>query len=328
MENDFVDQVAISRSISHVPPAHFLLKIEAFSSLVENDVENYKSLEFDAGGYKWKLVVYPNGNKNENVKDHISVYLAMVGTSSLGLGWEVYVIFRLFVLDQKKDEFLILQDAMGKQRRFHGLKLEWGFDQFIPLEEFINASNGYLVGDTCVFGAEVFVKETKKCTGECLSMKKLTSTSNYKYVWKIENFSKLPDKIYESEVFVAGDQKWKILLFPKGLGVASGSHISMYLELTDSSTITGGSKIYVHFTLRIRNQLVSKHYEKKAKCKYLKVSIVVFATGEWLNTSIALGGWSKFIELNYLKKAGNGFLVNDVCIVEAEVPVLGISKAL
>ena len=44
---------AISRSISHVPPAHFLLKIEAFSSLVENDVENYESLEFDAGGYKW-----------------------------------------------------------------------------------------------------------------------------------------------------------------------------------------------------------------------------------------------------------------------------------
>ncbi|KDO37728.1 hypothetical protein CISIN_1g041274mg, partial [Citrus sinensis] len=109
MENDFVDQVEISRSISHVPPAHFILKIEAFSSLVENDVEKYGSLEFDAGGYKWKLVVYPNGNKNENVKDHISVYLAMVDTSSFGLGWEVYVIFRLFVLDQKKDEFLILQ---------------------------------------------------------------------------------------------------------------------------------------------------------------------------------------------------------------------------
>ncbi|KAH9753434.1 TRAF-like family protein [Citrus sinensis] len=304
MENDFVDQVAISRSISHVPPAHFLLKIEAFSSLVENDVENYKSLEFDAGGYKWKLVVYPNGNKNENVKDHISVYLAMVDTSSLGHGWEVYVIFRLFVLDQKKDEFLILQDAMGKQRRFHGLKLEWGFDQFIPLEEFINASNGYLVGDTCVFGAEVF----------CLSMMKLTSASNYKHVWKIENFSKLEDRFYESEVFVAGDQKWKILLLPKGLGEAKGSHISMYLELTDSSTITGGSKIYVHFTLRIRNQLLSKHYEKKA--------------GEWLNTSNKFGGWTNFVELNYLNKAGNGFLVNDVCIVEAEMPVLGISKAL
>ncbi|GAY57503.1 hypothetical protein CUMW_179940 [Citrus unshiu] len=236
MENDFVDQVAISRSISHVPPAQFLLKIEAFSSLVENDVENYESLEFDAGGYK-KLVVYPNGNKKKNVKDHISLYLAMVDTSSLGLGWEVYVIFRLFVLDQNKDEFLILQ--------------------------------------------ELSVKERNKCKGECLSMTKLTSASNYKHVWKIENFS---------------------------------NHISMYLELADLSTITRGFKIYVHFTLRIRNQVQSIHND----C----------TTSDWFRTSIDNWGWHKFMELSYLNKAGNGFLVNDVCIVEAKVSVLGISDAL
>ncbi|GAY57504.1 hypothetical protein CUMW_179940 [Citrus unshiu] len=303
MENDFVDQVAISRSISHVPPAQFLLKIEAFSSLVENDVENYESLEFDAGGYK-KLVVYPNGNKKKNVKDHISLYLAMVDTSSLGLGWEVYVIFRLFVLDQNKDEFLILQDAMGKERRFHVLKLEWGFDQFIPLEEFNDASNGYLVGDTCVFGAELSVKERNKCKGECLSMTKLTSASNYKHVWKIENFSKLEAKLYESEEDTTLSQR----------SGSSISYISMYLQLADSSTITHGSKIYVHFTLRIRDQVLSKHHEKK--------------TSDWFRTSIDNWGWHKFMELSYLNKAGNGFLVNDVCIVEAKVSVLGISDAL
>ncbi|KAH9687456.1 TRAF-like family protein [Citrus sinensis] len=302
MENDFADQVAISRSISNVPPAHFLLKIETFSSLVENNVENCESLEFDAGGYKWKLVVYPNGNKKKNVKDHISLYLAMVDTSSLGLGWEVYVIFRLFVLDQNKDEFLILQDAMGKERRFHVLKLEWGFDQFIPLEEFNDASNGYLVGDTCVFGAEVL----------CLFLAKLTSASNYKHVWKIENFSKLEAKLYESEVFVAGNQKWKIKLYPKGQGVGRGSHISVYLALADLSTITRDSKIYVHFTLRIRDQVLSKHNEKKAST--------------WLSTSSEDWGWSTFVELSYFNKAENGFLMNDVCIVEAEV--LRISKAL
>ncbi|ESR46003.1 hypothetical protein CICLE_v10003602mg [Citrus x clementina] len=279
---------AISRSISHVPPAHFLLKIHEFSSLVENELEIYESLEFDAGGHKWKLVVYPNGNENKNVNDHISLYLEMVDTSSLGFGWEVYAIFRLFVLDQNKDEFLILQDAMGKERRFHGLKLEWGFDQFIPLEEFNDASNGYLVDDTCVFGAEVLVKERNKCKGECLSMTKLTSASIYKHVWKIENFSKLEAKRHESEVFIVRDQKWKIQLHPKGIKSGTGSHVSMSLALVDSSTITPGFKIYVHFTLRIRDQVRGKHKEAKS----------------------------------------NGFLVNDVCIVEAEVSVLGISKAL
>ncbi|KAK9218496.1 hypothetical protein WN943_007133 [Citrus x changshan-huyou] len=204
----------------------------------------------------------------------------MADSSSFGSGWEVFVIFRLFVHDQNEDTYLIPQDAMGNERRFHGLKLEWGFDQFIPLNEFNDASNGYLVGDTCIFGAEVFVKERNIVKGECLSMKKFTSASPYKYVWKIKNFSNLEAKRYESEVFVAGDQKWKIQLYPKGYGVASGSHISMYLALADLSAITRASV--------------------------------------WFRTSIDNWGWHEFIELSYLNKAGNGFLVNDVCIVEAE----------
>ncbi|KAH9753424.1 TRAF-like family protein [Citrus sinensis] len=229
----------------------------------------------------------------------------MADSSSFGSGWEVFVIFRLFVHDQNEDTYLIPQDAMGNERRFHGLKLEWGFDQFIPLKEFNDASNGYLVGDTCIFGAEVFVKERNIVKGECLSMKKFTSASPYKYVWKIKNFSNLEAKSYESEVFVAGDQKWKIQLYPKGHRVASGSHISMYLELADLSTITRGFKIYVHFTLRIRNQVQSIHNHYKT-------------ASDWFRTSIDNWGWHKFIELSYLNKAGNGFLVNDVCIVEAE----------
>ncbi|KAH9753420.1 TRAF-like family protein [Citrus sinensis] len=200
----------------------------------------------------------------------------MADSSSFGSGWEVFVIFRLFVHDQNEDTYLIPQDAMGNERRFHGLKLEWGFDQFIPLKEFNDASNGYLVGDTCIFGAEVFVKERNIVKGECLSMKKFTSASPYK----------------------------KIELCPKGYGVASGSHISMYLKLADLSTITRGFKIYVHFTLRIRNQVQSIHNHYK--------------TSVWFRTSIDNWGWHEFIELSYLNKAGNGFLVNDVCIVEAE----------
>lgn len=56
-----------------------------------------------------KLVVYPNVNKSKNVKEHISLYLAMAHTSSLQLGWEVYAVCRLFLLDQNKDNFLILE---------------------------------------------------------------------------------------------------------------------------------------------------------------------------------------------------------------------------
>lgn len=56
-----------------------------------------------------KLVLYPNGNKSKNTKDHVSVYLALADSTSLSPGWEVYAVFRLYLLDQNKDNYLILQ---------------------------------------------------------------------------------------------------------------------------------------------------------------------------------------------------------------------------
>ncbi|KAG5240226.1 MATH domain and coiled-coil domain-containing protein [Salix suchowensis] len=160
------------------------------------------------------LVLYPSGNKSKNVKEHISLYLAMADTSSLPLGWEIHVIFRLFLLDQNKDSYLVIQ--AGKERRFHGLKLEWGFDEFIQLSTFNDSRYGFLVEDTCVLGAEVFVcRERSRGKGEVLSMTKQPAT--FKYTWKIENFLKLDEKRQESQIFKFTDKiRWKILLYPKG----------------------------------------------------------------------------------------------------------------
>lgn len=58
-----------------------------------------------------KLVLYPNGNKRENVEDHISLYLVIAGENSLLPGWEVCVDFRLFLLDQKLGKYLVLEGS-------------------------------------------------------------------------------------------------------------------------------------------------------------------------------------------------------------------------
>lgn len=39
-------------------------------------------------------------------------------------------------------------------------------------------------------------------------------------------------------------------------------------------------------------------------------------------------GRSEFVKLSYLNDPGNGLLVKDVCVVEVQLTVLGISKAL
>uniref|UniRef100_A0A5B6YTY4 MATH domain-containing protein n=1 Tax=Davidia involucrata TaxID=16924 RepID=A0A5B6YTY4_DAVIN len=204
-------------------------------------------------------------------------------------------------------------DTVGGGKRFHRMKLEWGFDQFVALKTFNDASNGYLVDDTCVFGAEVFVcKERSTHKGECLSMVK--DAIPYKHTWKIENFSKLDAECYDSNTFNAGDHKWKIQLYPKGKDSGTGSHLSLYLALADSTTLPPGSKIFADFTLRILDQIQAKHYYGRANY--------------WFSASRKLRGWPRFVTHSYFNLPNVGLLVKGSCSVEAEVTIHGVANAL
>ena len=104
---------------------------------------------------------------------------------------------------------IYLVDAEGMIRRFHDIKMEWGFDKFFPLDSFNVLPNGYLVNDCCVFGAEVFVHE-RSAKRDNLSM--IKEPSNRIMTWKIENFSTQQDKVpIYSRIYVVGDLKWYCL---------------------------------------------------------------------------------------------------------------------
>ncbi|XP_062111027.1 MATH domain and coiled-coil domain-containing protein At3g44800 [Humulus lupulus] len=309
----FNDPDDISRSISDVPPTHYTIKIQSFSLLTKSSIERHESRSFEAGGYKWNLVIHPSGNKNRNVKEHLSVYLAMSDENSHKTGWEVYAVFRLFVLDQSKDNYMIVQD--GKERRFHGMKLEWGFDQFIPLKTLHDAGNGFLVDDTCVFGAEVFVcKERSKDKGECLRMVK--DPIVYKHSFKVDNYFDLGTECIESKQFNVGGRKWKMRFFPDGRGAGLGTHISFYLALADPTptTLPPGYKLYVEYILRIKNQVNSNHLSGTAT--------------NWFSVSNEEHGWSRYITLPYFHSPSMGFLVKGTCILEAEVTIHGVLDTL
>ncbi|KAJ1418701.1 TRAF-like [Sesbania bispinosa] len=302
----------ISRSIVDAPPAHYIVRIESFSLLAKNSIERYESGKFDAGGYKWKLVLYPSGNKSKNVKDYISLYLALDEPSSLHPGWEIYVNFRFFLFDQNNDNYLVVQDAVRKERRFHKMKVEWGFDQFIPLKDFNHGSKGYLVDDICAFGAEVFVcRERSKSKGESLIMMK--DAIAYKQVWDINNFSKLDSECYDSKPFNAGNYKWKIKLYPKGKDAGLGSHLSLYLALANPTALSTGSRIYAQIILRILDQKQAKHHFGKANY--------------WFSASSHENGASRFLLISNFTSQYLGYLVKDSCLVEAEVTILGVVDA-
>ncbi|KAM3759523.1 hypothetical protein ACB098_01G126600 [Castanea mollissima] len=152
--------------------------IKSFSLLAKYSMERYETGEFEYGGYKWKLVIYPNGNKDKNVTEHISLYLAIEAADLRPPGWEVHAIFRFFLYDQIRDNYLTIEDTKKRERCFRGKKLEWGYDKIIPLKTFKDANDGYLVDDTCVFGAEVLVsKQRSMDKGECLELIKESITN-------------------------------------------------------------------------------------------------------------------------------------------------------
>lgn len=100
-----------------------------------------------------------------------------------------------------------------EEKRFHALKQEWGFDYFLPLQEFYDPSRGYMVEENCVFGVEVSVireKVTRKA--EFLSMIR-EPLAPFKNIWPVINFSTSNTEFFDSSMFISGDQKWYSFYF-------------------------------------------------------------------------------------------------------------------
>ncbi|KAL3824138.1 hypothetical protein ACJIZ3_020167 [Penstemon smallii] len=166
-EQEKVTSPKVTVETREASPSHFLFKIKSFSLLSQNGIDKYESTEFSAGDYKWKLIFYPNGEESENEDDdYIAVNLALADTSSLHSRWEVNAIFSIFLYNQKSDNFLAMR---GPTRRFHEVKTEWGFPKFISKKSLIDPSNGYLVNDNCVFGAEFSELEVEWVSEEFLA---------------------------------------------------------------------------------------------------------------------------------------------------------------
>ncbi|XP_074347577.1 uncharacterized protein LOC141686441 [Apium graveolens] len=300
------------------PPEHYSVKIESFTKFVSSGVEKYESAKFDASGYTWKLVLYPNGNGRRGGRGHISLYLAIQKTDSLCLCWEAYVTYKMFVFDHNKDKYLTIQDdpVVQQIRRFHQAKKESGFDRLIPLETFNAATNGYLVDDSCVFGVEVY---KVKCTGNGETVKVLEHPREVTFDWKICEFSKIcKEKLncqgINSEEFTDGECKWRLLLYPNG-DSSTKDHLSLYLELVESPTM--GKKVLTEFSFLIKDQLSESHHQHTVQEWWFSTS------AEELITANVVGGWgfAKFMLLSDLKNELSGFIVNDTMLLQAKVEI-------
>ncbi|XP_059462000.1 uncharacterized protein LOC132190995 [Corylus avellana] len=254
-----------------------------------------------------RLVLYPNGKKNSNVNGHISLYLAIAATNDLPLGWEVNVHIRFFVFDQIRDKYLSIHDASGRVRRFHKLKTEWGFDQLLFHDTLNDSSNGYLVDDTCVLGAEVFVI---KCTGKGESLSMINEPQSNIFTWRIDNFTNMKNAYYDSKHFTVEGRRWKLSLNPKGFGTGAGTCLSLYLYLGDSETIPPNKKLCAKYKLRVKDQIHGNHHEK--------------TIDHWFSDRTIGYGVHEFLPLRDLRDASNGYLVRDGLFIECKIDAISV----
>ncbi|KAA8539052.1 hypothetical protein F0562_025744 [Nyssa sinensis] len=137
-----------------------------------------------------------------------------------------------------------------------------------------------------------------------MDARSLDDSPSKPFTWTIENFSKLTVKKLYSEVFYVGGYNWRVLLFPKGNNV---DHLSIYLDVADSAILPYGWSRYAQFGLAVINKFHKFTVRKGTQHQFNAQE------NDW--------GFTSFMPLSELNDPGRGYLVNDTCIVEADVAV-------
>ncbi|KAI3914508.1 hypothetical protein MKW92_004447 [Papaver armeniacum] len=128
-----------------------------------------------------------------------------------------------------------------------------------------------------------------------------------KFTWKIENFSKLDPKKHHSDAFSVGDSKWRVLLFPRGNNV---DYLSIYLAVAEWDDLPLGWIRCAQFSLSVVNQINNEDTVREDTQAY-----------KFSAQHIDLGH-PRFMPLGELNDPYKGYIVDDTCIIEAEVKIM------
>ncbi|TVU30372.1 hypothetical protein EJB05_21988 [Eragrostis curvula] len=144
----------------------FVQKASAFSTreAVTWDIENFLTLkkccspEFEIGGHKWYLSMYPSGSNNSG--EFLSVYLHMCQPETSHGSSRVLVELSLSIKDQETSNHKKLTGRCQFSPKEKGDG--WGWEKFMSLEEFRDSSKGYLVKGNCWIEADVAIIASSK----------------------------------------------------------------------------------------------------------------------------------------------------------------------
>jgi len=123
-------------------------RIEKFSQINKREL---RSNQFEVGGYKWYILIYPQGC---DVCNHLSLFLCVANHDKLLPGWSHFAQFTIAVVnkDPKKSKY---SDTL---HRFWKKEHDWGWKKFMELSK---VSDGFIDADTLIIKAQVQVIREK-----------------------------------------------------------------------------------------------------------------------------------------------------------------------
>ncbi|PON32844.1 E3 ubiquitin-protein ligase SIN-like [Parasponia andersonii] len=130
------------------------------------------------------------------------------------------------------------------------------------------------------------------------------------HLLKVDSFSSLSKVSVEkySSEFEAGGYKWRFSIYPTGNKTKEGQdHISLYLEMVDTTSFPAGWEVYAIFNFFVFDQIHDK---------YVGFQDATVRRFHCMKTQC---GIAKFLDLETFNNPSNGYIVNDTCSFGVEV---------
>ncbi|TFY56142.1 hypothetical protein EVJ58_g7817 [Rhodofomes roseus] len=98
------------------------------------------SPEFECGGHKWRILLFPFGNSNAPPNDTVSVYLDYADPKRAPEGWHACAQFALVISNPHDPTIYTVSHA---HHRFIAEECDWGFTRFSELRKLFTVQEGH-----------------------------------------------------------------------------------------------------------------------------------------------------------------------------------------
>ncbi|KAK1232951.1 ubiquitin-specific protease ubp15 [Marasmius sp. AFHP31] len=98
------------------------------------------SPEFECGGHKWRILLFPFGNSNAPPNDTVSVYLDYAEPKKAPEGWHACAQFALVISNIHDPTIYTVSHA---HHRFIAEECDWGFTRFSELRKLFSVQEGH-----------------------------------------------------------------------------------------------------------------------------------------------------------------------------------------